>query len=88
MIDILGELHKYVPKSAADYESGEGSPGLQQMCFGGDQLMVARARKGRTVRTNARDPTNALRGLVPLAADWHTKVNFMSVSSQLTIHFH
>ena len=56
--------------------------------FGGDQLTVARERKGRTVRTNARDLTNALHGLVPLAADWHTKVNFMSVSSQLTIHFH
>ena len=31
MIDILGELHKYVPKSAADCESGEGSPGQQQI---------------------------------------------------------
>ena len=49
MIDILEELHKYVPKSMADCESGEGTPGLQQMCFGGDQLTMARARKGRTV---------------------------------------
>ena len=38
MIDILEELHKYVPKSMADCESGEGTPGRQQMCFSGDQL--------------------------------------------------
>ena len=53
---------------------------IQQLVFGGDQLTAARAQKGIQVRTNSRDPSTALRGLVPFAADWHAKVNFITVS--------
>ena len=98
MIEIMKELHKYVPKAvAAANQEGDrpgvsglqgdqpGVSGLQQMCFGGDQLTVARAQKGITVRANSQDPSSALRGLVPVAADWHSKVNFTSVSCEILL---
>ena len=74
MNEILKRLHAYVPVTA-------GTHNIEQLAFGGDQLTAARVRKGIQVRTNSRDPSTALRGLVPFAADWHAKVNFITVST-------
>lgn len=45
------------------------------------QLTSARARQWVQIRVNSSASSAALRGLVPYAADWHAKVNLMSVSA-------
>lgn len=64
LIQIMEELHHYVPAK-------------HQLSFAGDQLTAARARTARKIRVNSKDELKSLRGLVPFAADWHCKVNFM-----------
>lgn len=71
LIQILEQYNKYVP-----VVNGEA----QQICFAGDQLTAARARQAQQIRVNSSDRASALRGIVPFACDWHTKVNFISVS--------
>ena len=83
MNEILKKLHVYVPiisDGCTDGAQSSHPQKIQQLAFGGDQLTAARARKGIQVRINSRDPSTALRGLAPFAADWHAKVNFVSVS--------
>ena len=71
LIQILEHYNKYIP-----VVNGEA----QQVCFAGDQFTAARAQQAQEVRVNSTDRTTALRGIVPFACDWHTKVNFLSVS--------
>lgn len=71
MVEILKHVHTYVP-CAED--------GGCQIPFGGDQLTACRARKCQSIRVNSTSPTDALRGVIPFAADWHAKVIFMDVS--------
>lgn len=71
MIKILDNLHQYIPKQPKKF---------QQVAFGGDALTAIRARQGINVRVNSTDTETALRGIVPFSADWHAKVNFISVS--------
>lgn len=61
----MEDLCKYVPDE-------------QQVAFGGDQLTSCRTRTAQKVRVNSKG-VKSLRGLVPFAADWHCKVNFMEV---------
>lgn len=75
MIKILDELHRYVPRCSDKPEK------VQQVAFGGDALTAIRARQGINVRVNSSDSVTALRGMVPFSADWHTKVNFISVNT-------
>lgn len=71
LIAVLEHYHRYVPVV---------NGALQQVCFGGDQLTIARARQAQQVRVNSSGKASALRGIVPFACDWHAKVNFISVS--------
>ncbi len=73
MVEIMDQLHAYVPSRGSD---GEAS---QQVGFGGDCLTSMRARQAQKVRVNSPTASDALRGLTPFAADWHAKVNFISV---------
>lgn len=72
MIAILKGLHQYVPCA-----SGEN---MLQVSFAGDQLTAARACQAIVPSVNSHSQSEALRGVHPCAADWHAKVNFMSVS--------
>lgn len=74
MIEILKHLHCYVPTV-----NGRSSSVLQ-IGLAGDQLTAARARQAIDSRVNSKNHSEALRGLVPFASDWHAKVNFLSVS--------
>ena len=47
--------------------------------FGGDQLTAARARGAKSAKVNSYDPCRRLDGLIPIAEDWHTKLNFLGV---------
>lgn len=69
MVTILGEMCEYVPEVG-----GAAFP----LAFGGDMLTAARARTAREVRVTS-SGKGALRGLVPFAADWHARVNYMEV---------
>lgn len=71
MVEILKDIqHKYVP---VDYQDDKVV--LQQTAFAWDQLTAARAQKSQTVRVNSKSPTDAVRGLMHLAADWDAKVH-------------
>ena len=75
MVEILKDIQqKYVP---VDHQDDKVV--LQQTAFAWDQLTAARAQKSQTVRVNSKSPTDAVRGLMPLAADWDAKVKFMEV---------
>lgn len=89
MIDILSESQKYVPmvETSADvYVStldqthqvarAIGHP----IEFSGDQKTAARARGAQKARVNSVSPSGRLAGLVPVVADWHTKVKVLDVS--------
>ena len=67
LIEIMEDLCQYVPDE-------------QQVGFAGDQLTSCRARTARRVRVNSKG-MKSLRGLVPFAADWHCKVNFIQVGT-------
>lgn len=81
LIKILDELHKYVPRCSDEPQK------VQQVAFGGDALTAIRTRQGINVRVNSSDSVTALRGMVPFAADWHAKVNFISVSMLVSVKF-
>ncbi len=74
MVEILDQLHTYVPGS-----KGSDGADMQQLSFGGDCLTSMRGRQAQKVRVNSSTTSDALRGLVPFPADWHAKVNFITV---------
>lgn len=89
MMDIMDELHKYVPKKTVERSFDIPADGsviaynedfLHCILFGGDQLTCARARSCQRARMNADCASDALAGLVPCCEDWHAKVTFLSVS--------
>ena len=47
--------------------------------FSGDQKTAARGRGAQKAKMNALSPSARLEGLVPVAADWHTKVKILDV---------
>jgi len=76
MIDIILNLHKYVPSKSvskavqveeSEYTSEEKQ--LYPLLFGGDQLSVATYRGSRHSSTNS---VVRLEGLWPVVEDWHT----------------
>ena len=89
MIDIMTESQKYVPmiETVKDVHI----PSIDQsvkivtavglpLLFAGDQKTAARARGAQKAKVNAVSPSRRLAGLVPVAADWHTKVKLFDVS--------
>jgi hypothetical protein len=81
MVNILDYLNQYIPEASVGDET-EVFP----VAFGGDMLTAARARTAQDVRVSSTGK-EALRGFTPFPADWHAKVNFMSVSQLACIAF-
>ena len=50
-----------------------------KVLFGGDQLTAERARGAQRCRRNELLPEDQLRGLVPVAAEWHAKQCLLQV---------
>ena len=51
----------------------------------GDQKTAARARGAQKAKVNALTPSERLIGLIPVVADWHTKVKLLDVSNHVCI---
>lgn len=89
MVDILNNLHQYVPSSSTTFEDdipGHDSETIKLYCFHkilcfGDQLTVEQIRGVKAVRSNSEDGLYQLQGFVPAISDWHAKVSFLGVSS-------
>eukprot|EP00731_Ephydatia_muelleri_P020729 Em0013g456a len=91
MVDILDELHKYVPRTTTmqtiDVCTGGGGTTavdihvntFSHIPLGGDQLTVARIRGSQRVEFNAENGDERLEGFFPVIEDWHTKMCFMEV---------
>ena len=47
--------------------------------IGGDQLTASRARGAKKAKVHADSPVSRLEGLIPVAEDWHTKLNLLEV---------
>ena len=93
MIDIMSQLHQYVPvvemttDQGVDVTDKPYSERIHPLLFGGDQLTAARARGCQELRINSDTNTGRLRGLVPVAEDWHTTVTLLVVSI-VSSHLH
>ena len=85
MIKIVRHLHQYVP--AIEYEEEEVIPSngqvvkmckaiFNQVLLGGDQLTAARAREARKAKVSSDIPSIRMEVIVPVAEDWHTKMNW------------
>ena len=81
MVNILDLMSQYIPEVTAD--NREHSQ-ILPLAMGGDMLTAARTRTAQDVRVSS-SGKEALRGFTPFPADWHAKVNFMTVS-QLTMY--
>ena len=88
MIEILTQLHKYIPQSTYCVKRAISTGAVEkiekakmrQILLGGDQLTAARARSAIKGKMNAETPEKSLVGIVPVIEDWHTKANFLGVS--------
>ena len=92
MVDILDELHKYVPETTTMQTidvctEGGGTRAVDvhvhsfsHIPFGGDQLTVARIRGSQRVQFNSENGDERLEGFIPVIEDWHTKMCFMEVN--------
>ena len=88
MVDIMSCLHTYVPTE--DYTeqcfipSSDSTVQVPKAVFhpiiiGGDQLTASRARGAKKAKVHADSPVSRLEGLIPVAEDWHTKLNLLEV---------
>ena len=77
MIEIMEQLHAYVPVAQSSGDTEEKR--LKKVLLGGDQLTAARARTAQRARINSDLHTDAVHGLVPFASDWHAEFNLMEV---------
>ena len=87
MIEIMTDLHQYVPiqgttASSTSTDNTEQLPKekVHALLFGGDQLTAARARGCQDLRINSDTTAGKLKGLIPTAEDWHTAVTLLVVS--------
>ena len=97
MVDILLELHKYVPMTRTTEAFDIAGPGgcmeveeidichFHHILLGGDQLTVARVRGSQGARRNMNNGKGRLEGLIPVIEDWHTKMCAMKVCAILIL---
>jgi len=90
MVEILSHLYQYIP--IREYTESYSVPGkdsdpvsvpkacIHPILIGGDQLTANRARCAIRAKVNEETPALRLEGLIPVAEDWHTKLNFLDVS--------
>ena len=89
MIDIMRTLHSYVPMAETtekvlvpslneqvEVQTARSFPILVH----GDYLTASRARGAQKAKVNCVSPSSRFEGLIPAAADWHTKLKLLSVS--------
>ena len=89
MSAILTHLHQYVPcityTESKTYSNGETETiekaKIHSILLGGDQLTAARARHSIKAKLNSQTPEKQLIGIIPVMEDWHTKANFLGVST-------
>lgn len=89
MLDILTHLHQYVPAVSNTCEQlistgvkvATEKTAFYRILVGGDQLTAARARSALKLKLNSQTPLKKLEG-IPVAEDWHMKVNFLKVSHE------
>ena len=89
MVDIMEHLYQYIPfikyEERKICSTGEvvmkEKAKFHPILFGGDQLTAARARSAMKVRVNSNTSAKKLSGIIPVVEDWHTKANFLGVSS-------
>ena len=83
MIQILQNLHKYVPAIERDQEIFIPSQEMSimrsntmqhKLIFGGDQLTVARVRGAQVAMCNGSTLLQRPEGLIPIIQDWHAEV--------------
>ena len=88
MVDILHELHKFVPAKSETKDVPVPNStevrslkeiAFHRLLFGGDQLTAKRARVRIRIRNNSTNSADHLKGLLPVAEDWHTKLVFLEV---------
>lgn len=92
MIEIVRHMHQYVPAIECEEEQVIPSNGqvvkvskarFSHVLLGGDQLTAARARGAKKAKVSADVPSIRLEGIVPMAEDWHTKMNFLGVCTTI-----
>ena len=87
MVIIMKEMQEYVPMP---WWKQSRMPSLDRTVqvtktrahlieFAGDQKTAARERGAQKAKVCAVSHTNRLAGLVPVVADWHTKVKLLEV---------
>ena len=88
MVDTMSCLHTHVPTE--DYTEQCFIPSsdstvqvlkgvFHPIIIGGDQLTASRARGAKKAKVHADSPVSRLEGLIPVAEDWHTKLNLLEV---------
>ena len=87
MIEVMNYSHKYVPECLLEEKCQVNEQTItiyksliNPLLFGGDQLTAARARSAKKAKVNSIKAQTRLDGLVPVAEDWHTKLNLLTVS--------
>lgn len=97
MVEILDELHKYVPMKQTtqefdlvhQYDEVEHVSvkvyHFHHILLGSDQLTVARVRGCQRIRNNSDNGRACLEGLFPVVEDWHTKMCYLKVSIFLCV---
>ena len=85
-------LHKYVPSSVSTSsvvvngaEHMLENEVLYPICFGGDQMSVARYRGSAVIRNNSTSASKRLEGLFPVNEDWHSQVTLLKVYTVLSV---
>ena len=83
MCTIMEGLHKYVPSkpftTRIHLESGETLEHHDAALFVGHQLTFARAQGAQASRASHDTNHDRLKGLIPAAADWHTRIILLQV---------
>lgn len=92
MIEILEDLHQYVPRVSSTSEKSVTVDGTEEVSsifqdtfhkilLGGDQLTAARVRGAKKVRSDSERPLHRLEGLEAACEDWHAKGVLLGVSA-------
>ena len=74
MVSILDLLNQYIPEVTVEKHNK-----ILSLALGGDMLTAARARTAQDAWVSS-SGKEALWGYTTFPADWHAKVNFMTVS--------
>lgn len=98
MVEIMSHLHQYVPSykhAKKTYQTSVGELQVSQdhltkILIGGDQLTAARGRGAKRARANSLSEVTRLEGIIPVAEEWHVKLNLLDVRKfvHLTLSWH